>query len=78
MGDYDETLSEIAGVLSQRGPALVLSGAGMSVASGIPCYRPWPEPGAPVEEFEAAREWRWTNSVTNNTHSTHYTHLLTH
>ncbi len=37
--EQTRALTEIADVLAARGPALVLTGAGMSTASGIPDYR---------------------------------------
>lgn len=37
--DVNATITEVAALLRERGPALVLTGAGMSTESGIPDYR---------------------------------------
>ena len=63
------TASELAAVIRERGPAVVLTGAGMSTESGIPDFRSASGLWAEVDPFEVAsieafrrdplRVWRW-------------------
>ena len=63
------TAAELADLLDARGPAVVLTGAGMSTESGIPDFRSASGLWADVDPFEVAsidafrrdpvRVWRW-------------------
>ena len=63
------TASELAALIRDRGPAVVLTGAGMSTESGIPDFRSATGLWAEVDPFEVAsidafrrdpeRVWRW-------------------
>jgi len=63
------TAAELAALLDERGPAVVLTGAGMSTESGIPDFRSATGVWAEVDPFEVAsidafrrdplRVWRW-------------------
>jgi NAD-dependent deacetylase len=63
------TASELAGLIRVRGPAVVLTGAGMSTESGIPDFRSASGLWAEVDPYEVAsidafrrdpeRVWRW-------------------
>lgn len=63
------TAAELAALVSERGPAVVLTGAGMSTESGIPDFRSASGIWAEVDPFEVAsidafhrdplRVWRW-------------------
>ena len=63
------TASELAGLIRDRGPAVVLTGAGMSTESGIPDFRSATGLWVEVDPFEVAsieafrrdpeRVWRW-------------------
>ena len=63
------TASELAALIRERGPAVVLTGAGMSTESGIPDFRSASGLWAEVDPFEVAsidafrrdplRVWRW-------------------
>ena len=63
------TATDLAGLVRERGPAVVLTGAGMSTASGIPDFRSARGMWAEVDPFEVAsidafrrdplRVWRW-------------------
>jgi NAD-dependent deacetylase len=63
------TASELASLIRERGPAVVLTGAGMSTESGIPDFRSATGLWAEVDPFEVAsidafrrdplRVWRW-------------------
>ena len=64
-----ETAEELASLILERGPAVVLSGAGMSTESGIPDFRSVDGLWAHVDPYEVAsidafrrdplRVWRW-------------------
>ena len=66
------TAAELASLIRERGPALVLTGAGMSTESGIPDFRSASGIWAEVDPFEVAsieafrrdplRVWRWYGS----------------
>ncbi len=63
------TAAELASLIRDRGPAVVLTGAGMSTESGIPDFRSASGVWAEVDPFEVAsidafrrdplRVWRW-------------------
>ncbi len=63
------TAAELADLIAARGPAVVLTGAGMSTESGIPDFRSAAGLWAEVDPFEVAsidafrrdplRVWRW-------------------
>ena len=63
------TAAELASLMRERGPAVVLTGAGMSTESGIPDFRSASGLWAEVDPFEVAsieafhrdplRVWRW-------------------
>ena len=63
------TVANLAALIAERGPAVVLSGAGMSTESGIPDFRSATGVWADVDPFEVAsidafrrdplRVWRW-------------------
>ena len=63
------TVEELAALVEERGPAVVLTGAGMSTESGIPDFRSASGIWAEVDPFEVAsieafhrdplRVWRW-------------------
>jgi NAD-dependent deacetylase len=63
------TALELAAIVRDRGPAVVLTGAGMSTESGIPDFRSASGIWADVDPFEVAsidafrrdplRVWRW-------------------
>jgi len=63
------TAAELAALIAERGPAVVLTGAGMSTESGIPDFRSASGIWAEVDPFEVAsidafrrdplRVWRW-------------------
>lgn len=63
------TAAELASLIRERGPALVLTGAGMSTESGIPDFRSASGIWAEVDPFDVAsidafrrdplRVWRW-------------------
>jgi NAD-dependent deacetylase len=63
------TVAELASLLRERGPCVVLTGAGMSTESGIPDFRSAGGIWADVDPFEVAaidafvrdplRVWRW-------------------
>lgn len=63
------TAAELAALIRERGPAVVLTGAGMSTESGIPDFRSASGIWADVDPFEVAsidafrrdplRVWRW-------------------
>jgi NAD-dependent deacetylase len=63
------TAADLAALLRERGPAVVLTGAGMSTESGIPDFRSATGIWAEVDPFEVAsieafhrdpgRVWRW-------------------
>ncbi len=63
------TAAELASLIRERGPALVLTGAGMSTESGIPDFRSASGIWTEVDPFEVAsieafrrdplRVWRW-------------------
>src|SRR6188768_3972308 len=63
------TAAELASLIRARGPAVVLTGAGMSTESGIPDFRSASGIWADVDPFEVAsidafrrdplRVWRW-------------------
>jgi NAD-dependent deacetylase len=63
------TAAELASLIRDRGPAVVLTGAGMSTESGIPDFRSANGIWADVDPFEVAsidafrrdplRVWRW-------------------
>jgi len=64
-----EGAEELAALVAERGPAVVLTGAGMSTESGIPDFRSASGMWAEVDPFEVAsieafrrdplRVWRW-------------------
>ena len=66
------TASELAALIRERAPAVVLTGAGMSTESGIPDFRSATGLWADVDPFEVAsidafrrdplRVWRWYGS----------------
>ena len=63
------TAADLAALIRDRGPAVVLTGAGMSTESGIPDFRSSSGLWAEVDPFEVAsidafrrdplRVWRW-------------------